>query len=1026
MQKHPTLTLKRAQLFAGPRGLASKLYPEHAPVRLFTYAAPGRITYEEAMQGQYRPAQVGEHFGPFWATHWFRVEIDIPTAWSGKEVHFLWDSSSEGQVYQDGQPMQGLTGSGLGWGPVDGPTRPEYVIAKKAKGGESLVLYVEMAVNNLFGLGSTPDPAGLAGIGFLRMAEVAMFDRDAWDLMYDFKVVAEMAENLPANSPRAGQAMYAANAMVNAIDLEDRETWPKARKIARDFLSVKGGEGSFNLSAIGHAHIDTAWLWPLAETRRKCTRTFSTALRYMEEYPSYRFAVSQAQQLEWMKEMHPQLFERIKEKVKDGQFVPVGGSWVEPDCNLPSGESLVRQFLYGQRFFKREFGEYCREFWEPDVFGYSAALPQILRGAGIKYFLTIKLSWNQFNKLSSHTFWWEGLDGSRVLTHFPPADTYNSMANVEEVLYSQTNYKDLDRSNDAYLLFGYGDGGGGPTMEMIEQLNRMKNVDGLPKVEFRPAGEFFQRLEAGAKDITTWVGELYFELHRGTYTTQANNKKYNRLSEFMLHDVEFLSAMAHTLNGADYPHSEIDRMWKLVLTSQFHDIIPGSSIDLVYQDSNEHYQDVLGTGAALRNQALVSLLGKPADESEAAFACAVNTSGVEQTAVVELPEGSVTAQTAANGKPIGLASAPAYGYSVFQPSAQIPQSVSVAEQNGHIMLENDYVRALISTEGTVTSLFDKRANRESVEPGKAANKFVLYDDNPNAWDAWDVDIFHLETRHDVPGAVSCRVVERGPLRAAVAFEYKVGRSSSLTQTVSLTAISPRLDFNTEVDWHEHHKFLKVEFPVQVRAMHATYETQFGHLQRPTHFNTSWDMARFEVVAHRWADLSDADFGVALLNDSKYGHATHGNVMRLSLLRSSTAPDPSADRGHHIFRYALLPHPAAPQLAGVIEEGYRFNAPLLVFPTTQAATSRSFFSVDNPAVIIDTVKKAEDSSDIIVRMYEARGTHGSARLQTTLPVQSASRCNLLEEEEGKPEQATGDGVAFTFRPFEIINFKLKVG
>jgi alpha-mannosidase len=1025
MQKHLDLTLQRIQSFATERGLFGKIYTDRAPVKLNVFSAPGRISYTEAMKGSYQPAIIGQQYGPFWSTHWFRIEIDIPTAWTGREVHLLWDSSSEAEVWQDSKPMQGLTGSGgafrpgVNWGPV----RPEYILTRKAQGGESFVLYIEMAVNNLFGLGYN-EPERLEQVGMLRQAEIASFDRQAWDMLWDYKVIADMALELPASTPRGGQALFNANQMVNQIDLEDRQTWADAQKLADEYYAAHNGDGQFNLSAIGHAHIDTAWLWPLAETRRKCARSFSSAVLLMDEYPDFRFACSQAQQYEWIKEDYPDLYERIKQKVKSGQFIPAGGTWVEPDCNLPSGEALVRQFLYGQRFFRREFGVTCQEFWEPDVFGYSAALPQIMRQVGMKYFLTIKLSWNQFNRLSSHTFWWEGLDGSRVLTHFPPANIYEGNGTAKEVLYSMTNYKDLDRSTEAYYLFGFGDGGGGPTRPMLEQLKRMHDVDGLPRVEIRSPLDFFTRLEANSQDLLTWVGELYFELHRGTYTTQANNKKYNRQSEFLLHDVEFLSAIAHASQGLFYPTAEIDRLWKLVLTNQFHDIIPGSSIDLVYQDSNAHYQDVLGSGAALRNQALVALNGKP--EPQGLQVCVVNTTGFERSEVVELPIDVPAAQSSAGGKSLGIAAAPAYGFSVFNPSTTAFKQVAVVETGDRILLENEYVRAELHRDGSLASLFDKRAGRESIQPGQAANRFILFDDQPNNWDAWDVDVFHLEKHAAVPGAISCRVVEHGPLRGAIAFEYDLGANSRLSQTVMLSAVSPRLDFNTEVEWHERHKFLKVEFPLYVRAMNATYETQFGHLQRPTHFNTSWDMARFEVIAHKWADLSDSQFGVALLNDCKYGHATHGNIMRLSLLRSPTAPDPEADQGHHIFRYALLPHPGSPQAGGVIEEGYRFNSPLLVYPTAAAPIQHSFFSLNNPAIVLDTVKKAEDSNDIILRLYEAHGSHGTARLLTSLPVASVRRCNLLEDDDdGNPTPWPEGGFPFAVKPFEILTLKLSL-
>lgn len=1020
MQKHPELTLQRIKLFASVQGLGNKLYIDRAPVKLSVYHAPDRITYAEALAQEYRPASVGQSFGPFWSTHWFRVENSIPAAWAGKEVHFLWDSSSEAEVWQDGKPLQGLTGSENAYS--SDAIRPEFVLSKHACGGESFTLMVEMAVNHLFGLGSNPDPARLANVGVLRQAEIAVFDHEAWNLFWDFRVIADMALNLPLNTPRGGQALFAANKMIDAINLEDRSTWIRASEIAAEFFAARAGDGQLNLSAVGHAHIDTAWLWPLAETRRKCTRTFSTALRYMEDYPEYRFACSQAQQYEWMKEMHPDLFEKIAYRVKTEQFIPAGGSWVEPDCNLPSGESLVRQFLFGQRFFRREFGLTCEEFWEPDVFGYSAALPQILRQAGIRYFLTIKLSWNQFNKLSSHTFWWEGLDGSQVLTHFPPADTYNSMADVKEVLYSASNYKDLDRSKEAYLLFGYGDGGGGPTTAMLEQLRRMQNVDGLPKVEMRTPKDFFTRLEADGKDLTTWVGELYFELHRGTYTSQANNKKNNRLSEFMLHDVEFLSAVAHVEKNLPYPKDELDRLWKIVLTSQFHDIIPGSSINLVYQDSDAHYKDVLETGAALRKQAASTLL--EGQEQNSKRVCAVNTTSFERTEVVALPEGAAAVQTSADGKPLGIVTAPSYGYAIVDAGRTSDQKATITEDLNSVVLENDYVRAVFSRGGSLISLFDKRANRESIEPGQQGNHFVIFDDMPVNWDAWDVDIFHLEKRNEVGPAMTCRVIEHGPLRAAVAFEYALSSASTLAQIVQLTALSPRLEFNTEVEWRERHKFLKVEFPLNVRAANATYEIQFGHLQRPTHFNTSWDMARFEVPAHRWADLSDPCFGVSLLNDSKYGYAVHGNVMRLSLLRAPTAPDPEADQGHHTFRYALLPHAGAPQTAGVIEQGYTFNMPLLLSPVAAEPSSRCFFQVSSPAVVIDTVKKAEDSEDIIVRLYESHGTHGTALLQTVLPARTVRRCNLLEDDGDDEPVSLSDGkYKFSYCPFELITLKI---
>ena len=1017
MQKHAELTRQRLQQFAGSQGLRGLLYPRRAPVALQVFAAPDRIPYSEAVQGDYRPAQLGQVFGPNWATHWFRIEIDVPSDWAGQEVHFLWDSSSEAEVWIDGHPVQGLTGTEWAWGSgSETALRPAYRLTKSAAGGEHLTLYVEMACNRLFGI-----EGGLRFI--LKQAEIAAFDRDAWDLLWDFKVIADMAVELPENSPRAGQALQAGNNIVNAVRLDDRATWAEGRRIAAAFYSAHNGDGQHNLSAVGYAHLDTAWLWPLAETHRKAVRTFTNTLRLMEDYPDYKFVSAQAVHLDWMKTEHPDLYRQLKERVLSGQLIVAGGVWVEPDCNIPSGESLVRQFLYGQRFYRQEFGITCSEFWNPDVFGYSAALPQIIRGAGARYFLTQKLSWNQFNKPASHTFLWEGLDGSQVLTHFPPADTYNSMANVHDILKSSQLFKEHDRSNDSMLVYGYGDGGGGPTPEMLEQLARMEDVDGLPRVAKRSVSDFFARCEAGIQDPVTWVGELYLEYHRATYTTQARNKRDNRRSEFLLRDAEFLFALASHLSAADYPAAELERLWKLVLLNQFHDILPGSSINEVYQDSARDYAEILSSGADLRQQALGLLFAAgPVEEL-----IAVNTLSEPRTEVVELPTGESALQRSAQGAPLAVVSAPAMGYAVVDPAIQPPVPVTLGETEAGFVFENAFLRAAFQRDGHLTSLFDKNAGREAVAAGSLANHFVFFDDRPINFDAWDVDIFHLEKRDEVAGAHTVRLLEAGPLRAALEFEYALAPNSWLKQVVSLTALSARLEFATEVEWQERRRFLKVEFPLEIHAEQAAYEMQYGHVLRPTHYNTSWDMARFEVCGHKWADLAEPGFGVALLSDSKYGFATQRNVLRLSLLRGPLSPDPQADLGRHRFRYALLPHAGDFRAAGVVAEGYRFNEPLLLQPASARPgqpASQSFFQVDQPNVVIDAVKKAEDSEDWIVRLYESHGARCRLRLTSPLPFQSAVRCNLLEEEEISLPWENG-GLSLDVLPFKIITLKLKI-
>ncbi|MBE2181428.1 MAG: alpha-mannosidase [Chthoniobacterales bacterium] len=1001
MLKHAELTKGRLNRFLGE--FTAALYPASAPLTtLSVFSAPGRISYAEAMRGRYRPAREGEKFGPGWSTHWFRIAYTIPKAWKGREVALYFHSASEGCVWKDGVPLQGLTSYNIGPQEI----RSHFVLTPKARGGETGSLYVEAAINGMFGLTDGGGGDGEHDQGHLRAARLVTRDRAVWDVLWDFVTIKEMAAHLPVDGPHQGPALAAANAMVNAITIGDPATYESARAIARRFLSARNGGRNHRVSAMGHAHIDTAWLWPIAETKRKCVRSFATAVRLMDAYPEYTFVCSQAQQLAWVRDLQPALYAKIQAKAKTGQFVPVGGTWIEPDCNLPSGESLVRQFLLGQRFFEREFGAPCREFWNPDVFGYSGALPQIMRGAGIRFFLTQKLSWNQFNKPTSSTFLWEGIDGSRVLTHFPPTDTYNGVATVEEVLKHYGNFKDKERATESIMLFGWGDGGGGPTEEMLERLRRLKNVAGLPEVTIRPPQEFFARCEADLTDPIVWAGELYFEMHRGTYTTQAANKRDNRRCEELLHDTEFLAALGHATRGAGYPQAELTRLWERVLLNQFHDIIPGSSIREVYEDSARDYAEVLGAATRLRAAAAKALLPATGKGSRV---LALNTLGWPRREV-----GTV------DGSP-AFVEAPALGYAVTAPVRDTTAPVTVRRAKAGFVLENGLVIATFDAQGRLVSFFDKRHARETLS-GRG-NQFVLFDDLPVLFDAWDVDAYHLEKREPVGRAKTMRIVENGPLRATVELAMTINARASLVQRITLHAESPRLDFAVTADWREKNRFLKVEFPLALRSDHATYEIQFGHVRRPTHFNTSWDMARFEVCAHRWADLSEPGYGVALLNDSKYGYACHGNVLRLSLLRAPKTPDAHADMGEHRFRYALFPHAGGPQAGGVIPEAAAFNQPLQVFKTSSPARSVSFLSLDNPAVVPDTIKKAEDSDALIVRLHESHGGHQTAVL-SCVGLTAARRVDLLERNPA-PVPVSGGQITLALRPFEILTLEVTI-
>jgi alpha-mannosidase len=647
--------------------------------------------------------------------------------------------------------------------------------------------------------------------------------------------------------------------------------------------------------------------------------------------------------------------------------VPVGGSWIEPDCNLPSGESLVRQFLVGQRWFEREFGRRHREFWSPDAFGYAGQLPQILREAGITRFLTQKLSWNRFNKPEHHTLVWQGDDGSEVLAHYPPADTYNSTVTVSELLKTSRDYKDHDHSRTSLLVFGFGDGGGGPTKDMLETLRRARDLQGLPRTEQRTSEQFFAALEAEGGDRPVVSGELYFEYHRGVYTSQARTKRGNRRGERALHDAEFLACL-----GGVYPRAELDRLWKLLLLQQFHDILPGSSIGLVHAEAERDLAAVEAGANALvgAGETLVNTVGFARREvvGDAVFAAA----------------------------PFGAAR-----------RAEADDEVRVEG----LTLENAHLRVTLSPEGSVESVLHTASGREALAaPG---NRLELAEDRPVNFEAWDIDPSTLETRRDYAPATSWRASST-PLRAEITFERP-----SLTQVVRLDAGSRRVEFHTTIDWREEHTLLTVCFPLAVLARTATYEMPFGYAERPTHWSTSWDRARYEVPGHRWADVSEHGFGVSLLNDCKYGWSCYGSELRLSLLRAPRSPDPEADIGRHEFAYALVPHAGGWREAGIVGEAVCFNAPLR---PTSAVAPESFASVDDRNVVLDTIKRAEDSDALVLRLYEAHGARGRARLRVAAPFSIAWRVNVLED-DGEALEVDGDALLIPYRPHEILTVKL---
>jgi alpha-mannosidase len=818
-------------------------------------------------------------------------------------------------------------------------------------------------------------------------AELAVLDETVWHLVLDIEVLNELMRELPTTEPRRHEILRALEAMLDTLDLHNVSgTAAAARAQLADVLSKPAHASAHTISAVGHAHIDSAWLWPVRETVRKTTRTFANVTTLAADYPEFIFACSQAQHYAWVRERSPELYERIHAAVKAGQWVPVGSMWVEPDGNLPGGEALARQLIHGKRFFLDEFGVETQGVWLPDSFGYTAAFPQLARLAGAKWFLTQKLSWNQVNRLPHHTFWWEGIDGSQVFTHFPPVDSYVAAFEGAELALAMRNYAEKGRGKRSLAPFGYGDGGGGPTREMLEKARRLRDLEGSPKVVIEPPDTFFQAAEAEYPDAPVWSGEMYLELHRGTFTTQARGKAGNRRCEHLLREAELWAAMAAVRSGHTYPYDDLDRLWKTVLLHQFHDILPGTSIGWVHRETEAIYTETIAELEGIISSAIASLASLASIASTGSDGTATqvfNTSPRDRAEVVILPDGSPA-----------YAEAPASG--IGRLLSDVPPPVTTSES----ALSNGLVRVELDADGLFTSVRDLTANRELLAPGERGNLLRLHDDLPNQWDAWDVDAHYKHRFTELTHADSVTVVTSSPLVGAIRIERSLG-ASQITQTVRLRAGSRRVDIETEVDWHETEKFLKAIFPLDVHAERTAAEIQFGHVHRPTHTNTSWDAARFEVYAHRWIHVAETGYGVALLTDSTYGYDA-GRATRpgggttttvgLSLLRAPRCPDPLADQGTHKFTYSLL---VGADVADAVAEGYALNLPLRV-ATGPAEPQVPLVSLESASAVIEAVKLADDrSGDVVVRLYESLGGRAEAVLRPGFPAARAEIVDLLE-------------------------------
>ncbi|MDO9175217.1 MAG: glycoside hydrolase family 38 C-terminal domain-containing protein, partial [Actinomycetota bacterium] len=884
------------------------MYSASVPMHVEAWDAPGEpVSYAEAMAAlatEARPFTIGSKWSRPWGTTWFRFTADVPADWVGDELEAVIDLGfhpdsagfqSEGLVWTPGADGRGEPAQGIH------PRRTAVPLPDAPMG--PLQVVVEAAANPAFPMTGTRyghlgslKTSGDTPIYSLRQASLAVRNDAVFHLLLDVEVLLGLMSSLPATDKRRQRLLRELEAAFNCIDMTDiGGTAGAARRALQPALALPARAGAHQVVAVGHAHIDTAWLWPLRETVRKCARTFASATRMMDRYPEYRFVCSQAAQYDWMETQYPALFERIRERVARGQWQPVGGMWVEADMNLPSGESLVRQMVYGQRYFESRFGARCKEVWIPDVFGYPASLPQIFRAGGCDRFVTQKLSWNKQNRFPHSTFQWQGLDGSQVLTHFPPVDTYNATVIGEELVFTEKNFKDHGWSDWSLMPYGHGNGGGGPTREMIERARRFGSLDGAPLVTPTTTDDFFDSIEAeiaAGAAVPVWNGELYFEMHRGTLTSQSKTKVGNRLCERLLREAELWWA---TAGGPPAEvAAELEELWKDLLLQQFHDIIPGSSITWVHDDAEAAHTEIAGRVEELIGAAMELIA--PASPS---VANASSTDRVEVVATTE-PAGDGPSQVLHDGTTAVLVHAPAFG---IAPLAAQPSSDHVA------VTERSFTNSLVSVswdlDGNITSIIDVRAARELL-PVDSALRLELAPDHPVEYDAWDVEEWTRGLGAPIGGVQSVEVVDSGPLVATLRVRRKFGRSS-IDQHLTVRAGSPRVDLTFHIDWQEDEQLLSLMVPLEVHAREAACDIQFGHVMRPTHASSSWDAAKFEVCAHRFVDLSEPGFGVAVLNDGRFGHSVHDGGIRVSLLRAAKYPDPVQDHGQHSVTISVLPH-----------------------------------------------------------------------------------------------------------------------
>ncbi len=976
--------------------IKDRIYEPIAHLKIEAWKTSEPVPFEERKSGEKIDLNPGEKWGDLFDCAWFHVTGQVPDSGKGKNIVLIIDVNGEALVFDKyGNPIKGLTsGSSVFDTNLGTPVKQVVPFKNPAEGGELIELWLDVGNNDLFG--------NLQNKGRLEKAFISVCHNEMRSLYYDFEILYHLLLQLPETSSRYQRILFALHKSVLALNEYTEKEAKIARHILAPELSKKAGDYSLKISAIGHAHLDLAWLWPIRETIRKGARTFSNVLYLMERYPDFIFGASQAQLYQWMKEHYPTIYQRIKEKISQGRWEPLGGMWVEPDTNIPGGESLIRQILYGKRFFKDEFGLDSKHLFLPDTFGFSAALPQIMTKSNMDYFVTTKLSWDEFNRYPHHTFIWRGIDGSEVLAHMPPEETYNSAASPHSIKKAECNYRDKAVSENCLVVYGIGNGGGGPGAEHLERLKREKNLAGMAPVIQEKVETFFHHLEKNRDDYATWVGELYLGKHQGTYTTQAKNKWFNRKMEIALRELEFLSVWDEVLNRQPYAKEKIDRIWKEILLYQFHDILPGSSIGRVYAESLKRYESLEKDIKNLSDFLITDLLKN------------VNTSDFVDPIVVVNSLSWDREDWIKIDKKWYWVHVPSLGFAIVDGQNPILEFPEIIAQER--VLENERLRVRFSDDGFIYSIVDKESKKEIIPEGEKANILSIYQDDG---DAWDISIDYEYKKKDFFRLISSEIRIDGP--KAIMKQTREYGHSRMVQEIILTAGSKQLDFFTEIDWKEKNKMLRVSFPVTIHATESVSEIQFGHIKRPNHHNTSWELAKYEMCAHKWVDISEPDYGIALLNDSKYGHRVIGNVLDLNLLRSPTYPDLNADRGTHKFAYAFLPHIGNYIAAQVVQKGYEFNMPLNIRRVKKQngnyASNLSFLQLDQKNIIVETIKKAEEGNGIVLRLYEAYGIGNRVKVKFEITIKSAYITNMLEENRQRLT-VKNNTIQLVFKPFEI--------